>query len=160
MPPTPQAAKAAFHAGGAVTLVNSSRVSAAQALAVSKQPGWVSQGTPGVGDPCWSVTSSVSYGTWPYARTSYLYTYWCAVLGSYITYRASNTYHSTSGICSGSGDSNWRYSGGVGTTYVDVYSQTYFSCPTPWWFTLNDRVWEIHHYNTWGQAWFVSYGDS
>ncbi len=77
---------------------------------------------------CASVTSRVSWGTWPYQRVLYENTYWCAVYGDHITgYSTSVTTDQT--LCSRQNTDHFTYSGGVGYAWVTVQADATWTCP-------------------------------
>jgi hypothetical protein len=141
------------------------RASVGEARAAAQQPGAVTEGSLDTEAPsvlgarslaratatyCWSGQVSMQWGTWPYDQHVYDHTYWCAVYGSYITYRSTNVTHG-SNLCSGSGDYSFRISGGVGYSSVTIEAGAYFNCPTtiPW-ININRHDWLHDKYTAWG----------
>ena len=82
---------------------------------------------------CWADRAWWQWGTWPYEQRLIDTTYWCAVYGERITYRATTV--TTSGTLCGT---NWRthqlIGGGVGFHGMTIRSSAGFACPTviPW----------------------------
>lgn len=90
----------------------------------------------GVSRPvCWANAAWHQWGTWPYQQRITDTTYWCAVYGSHITYRAAVT--TASGTLCGV---QWRtmalIAGGVGRAFPSFTNRASasFACPTiiPW----------------------------
>jgi hypothetical protein len=102
------------------------------------------------GNACWYVALANGLGIFPYERTHHAATYWCAVYGQYLTYRRTDTRGDTNGFCSTTGTGNWKMGGGVYYRWVKVHTWSSFSCPTPWWWSLNDTLWMNIAYNVWG----------
>jgi hypothetical protein len=96
------------------------------------------------GNGCWYVETSRSRGLWVYHREMVMTTTWCAVYGSYITYRRTNVVGRTSEVCWGHSTSRLKISGGAGYRWVKVHGAASFRCP------LFDRLWLDVSYNVWG----------
>jgi hypothetical protein len=96
------------------------------------------------GNGCWYVETSRSRGLWVYHREMVMATTWCAVYGSYITYRRTNVVGRTSEVCWGRSTSRLKISGGAGYRWVKVHGAASFRCP------LFDRLWLDVSYNVWG----------
>jgi len=84
---------------------------------------------------CWANAAWWQWGTWPYQQRITDTTYWCAVYGSHITFRTSNT--TASGLlCGVEWRANGVIAGGVGKsfTYFTNRASAGFSCQTvvPW----------------------------
>lgn len=108
---------------------------------------------------CWYTEWKHDRGVFPYWRGVYQGTYWCAIYGSHITYRTSNTWTRVNGVCSQNGAvGQWKVVGGAGYSYVVVHSEASFSCRTPWWFPLNDNLWMEPAFNAWGNTSMSRYG--
>lgn len=102
-------------------------------------------------EACWYAEPWQSRGVFPYWRKHIAATYWCAEYGNYITYRRTNQRPDVNGVCSHTGHSHWRTSGGIGYSWVKIHAWMSFSCPTPYpWFELNDTLWMNPAFNVWG----------
>lgn len=84
---------------------------------------------------CWAVAAWHRWGTWPYEQKITDTTYWCAVVGSHITFRSSVTTASGT-LCGVEWRTNGVIGGGVGRyfTYFINRASAGFSCQTaiPW----------------------------
>ena len=167
-PPTPEQVRADFAAGAKTPkVVELRRVTPKEAMtkAFPDGPGDAersgdrgaetgfaatsSEGTVG-GNACWYSELVNGMGIFPMERNHHAATYWCAVYGQYLTYRRTNTRGATNGVCSTTGTGSWKMGGGVHYRWVKVHTWSSFSCPSPWWWTLNDTLWMNIAYNVWG----------
>jgi hypothetical protein len=82
---------------------------------------------------CWANAAWRQWGTWPYEQKITDTTYWCAVIGGRITYRAS-TPTASGTLCGVSWRANALVGGGAGFTWFTIRTSAGFSCPTviPW----------------------------
>jgi hypothetical protein len=132
------------------------RVSAEEARSVTSSPEFRVQVAREVrseslaAESCWEHSPWTQWGTWPYQQRVTDHTYWCAVYGRYITYRAQHVLLGTS-LCSHSSPYGFRISGGVNHSWVETQAGGSFSCPTtiPW-FTLHYDRWFRVARNAWG----------
>lgn len=120
------------------------------AVAPATVPSTSSSEGDGGGNACWYVALTNGLGIPPYERNHHAATYWCAVYGQYLTYRRTDTRGAPNGFCSTTGTGSWKMGGGVYHRWVKVHTWSSFSCPTPWWWTLNDTLWMNIAYNVWG----------
>lgn len=105
---------------------------------------------------CASVTSHVSWGTWPYQRVLYENTYWCAVYGDHITgYSTSVSTDQT--LCSSQNTGSFTYSGGVGYSWVTVQANATWSCPIIGVVPYSIGGWIRTAYNAWGNSEIVDH---
>lgn len=115
----------------------------------------------GGGSVCWQApwNLSQSWGSLTYERHVNEYRYWCTnYLGGPQTYRVS--YVQTSSIwCSSSNQYAIKFSGGNGYTWTTVETGANFSCPTPWYWSLNSLDWQRWSCNTWGNCARVASGE-
>jgi hypothetical protein len=167
-PPTPAEVRGAFDAGArGPTVVEFRRVTLQEAMTkafpsgrmgevdrvaappASKAQASSSEGAAG-GNACWYVAVANGLGVFPYERNHHAATYWCAVYAQYLTYRRTDTRGAPNGFCSATGTGSWKMGGGVYYRWVKVHTWSSFSCPTPWWWTLNDTLWMNIAYNVWG----------
>jgi hypothetical protein len=164
-PPTPESVRAAFDGNArGPTVVEYRRVSP---LEVGRKPANVpanaaTEGPEIAANPntvCWYLELSNARGYFPYHRRHHLATHWCAnYYGGDINFRQSWTWGTVSGTCDVTETDNWKIGGGVGYNWVKVHSHASFSCPTPWWWRLNDTLWMNVAYNVWGN-WAVEESD-
>ena len=134
---SPQDALAAGAAAGATT---------------STAPGYTSPGAAvAASTGCASVTSWVTWGTWPYERTLYENTYWCAVYASHITYW-STTVTTSQTLCRPEGTASFAVSGGIGYSWVEVQANANWSCPIVGVIPYGVGGWIRTSYNAWGNA--------
>jgi hypothetical protein len=105
---------------------------------------------------CASVTSWVSWGTWPYQRVLYENTYWCAVYGDHIT-SYSTTVTTNQTLCTRQDADHFTYSGGVGYSWVTVQADATWSCPIIGVIPYSVGGWIRTAYNDWGNAEVVSH---
>jgi hypothetical protein len=134
-PVSKQDAVAAMTAPGAATTVTDG--SASPAVAVAEATG------------CASVTSWVTWGTWPYQRVLYENTYWCAVYGDHVT-SYSTTVTTDQTLCSRQNVDHFTYSGGVGYTWVTVQANGTWTCPIIGVIPYSIGGWIRTAYNAWG----------
>jgi hypothetical protein len=116
----------------------------------------------GASDAAATTAAAAVYCTWaewdhhrgifPYHRWIVGHTYWCYHYGGDITYRASSTSARVDGVCSGSGERDWKVSGGAGYSWGVVHHEADFSCATPWWYPLNDTLWMEPAFNSYGNT--------
>jgi hypothetical protein len=136
-------------------------VSRAEALAALTRPGATTAVAPGFTTPqlavaaanaCFSWASGWHWGTWPYEQEIWDHTYYCAVYGSYITYR-STTVTAGGTLCGVESRDDWISSGGIGYFWMVVHAQARFSCPTviPY-ISIHPTDWLETAYNAWGNA--------
>jgi hypothetical protein len=168
-PPTPQEAareRARFDARPSTpVIVADRRVSAAEATSGAIGPSYgtvelaTAGGAPSTYSEEGSVTGQCRYveyrhdrGIVPFERAHHAGTYWCYVYNNRITYRRTNTWGRATGLCSTTDARNWKIGGGAGYRWVKVHSEAWFSCPTPWWYTLNDSLWMQIAYNVFGNS--------
>jgi hypothetical protein len=98
-----------------------------------------------------TATAESVWSTWPYDQHVYEDRYWCANrYGGTITYRVSHV-RGASTLCSWGNAYGYKWSGGVGYTWVAVKSGATFTCPTniPYVNLHLDR-WQIVSSNGWG----------
>jgi hypothetical protein len=105
---------------------------------------------------CAAVTSWVTWGTWPYDRTLYENTYWCAVYGDRIT-SYSTTITTDQTLCSRSNTDDFPYSGGVGYSWVTVQANATWSCPIIGFIPYSVGGWLRTAYNAWGNSQIVDH---
>jgi hypothetical protein len=135
-------ALAAMSGPGAATTLASGYASPAQAVAASTG--------------CASVTSWAGWGTWPYDRTLYENTYWCAVYGDHIT-GYSTTVTTDQTLCSRQSVDHFTYSGGVGYSWVTVQANGTWSCPIIGVIPYSIGGWIRTAYNAWGNSEIVDH---
>lgn len=101
---------------------------------------------------CWNWDPSYQWGWTPQQRILIEHRYWCAYLGGTIQYRTSSVRGSTT-FCSWSNPYTYRYSGGVGYTWVKAQDGASYSCPSgiPW-LTYNFDQWMRPSTNSWGNG--------
>jgi len=141
-PVSKDAALAAMTAAGASTTLDGAYASATAAVAAATG--------------CASVTSHVSWGTWPYQRALYENTYWCAVYGSSIT-SYSTTVTTDQTLCSRQNADRFTYSGGVGYSWVTVQANATWSCPIIGVIPYSIGGWIRTAYNAYGNAEIVGH---
>ena len=105
---------------------------------------------------CASVTSRVSWGTWPYQRVLYENTYWCAVYGGSIT-SSSTTVTTDQTLCSRQNADRFTYSGGVGYSWVTVQANATWSCPIIGFIPYSVGGWIRTSYNAYGSSEIVGH---
>ena len=105
---------------------------------------------------CASVTSHVSWGTWPYQRVLYENTYWCAVYGGYVT-SFSTTVTTDQTLCSRQNADHFTYSGGVGYSWVTVQANATWSCPIIGFIPYSVGGWVRTAYNAYGSSQIVDH---
>ncbi len=101
---------------------------------------------------CSSYVSGWSWGTWPYDHAVYDHTYFCYLLGSYITSHSTTVTTETT-LCGTEWRDHFVYSGGDGYFWVTIQAEAGFACPTaiPW-ITIHTSSWLRTAYNAWGNA--------
>lgn len=105
---------------------------------------------------CSSYHSWVHWGTWPYDRTLNEYTYFCYLVGNWITtYSTSVSTDQT--LCQLQDKSWFTYSGGVGASWVTVQAQAVWSCPIIGFIPYSVGGWLRTAYNDWGNASIVDH---
>jgi hypothetical protein len=157
-PDPPNRVAALTNTPGLVTMGPAQRITAAQALAASKSYGR-SEGNPGSGDPCWTVTITAHWGAfWPFRQFVAAHDYWCTpLLGGPLSYRSTNVTLFSDGYCSYDSPYSYRNWGGMGYTTVGYTAGGSFSCPTsiPW-ITYHYNRWHEDELTSWGGAWIVA----
>lgn len=131
-----------------------------EAAAAAAQSGAVTQAAPGFASPtaalaaanaCFSWSSGWSWGTWPYSQHITDLTYYCAVYGSYITWR-STTVQASSPLCGVDWADSPIISGGIGFFWMTVQATASFSCPILGLVPYHKVDWLRTAYNAWGNA--------
>jgi hypothetical protein len=141
-PVSKDAALAAMTGQGAATTVAGGYASPAAAVAAATG--------------CASVTSRVSWGTWPYQRVLYENTYWCAVYGDHVT-SYSTTVTTDQTLCSRQNSDRFTYSGGVGYSWVTVQANATWSCPIIGVVPYSVGGWIRTAYNAYGSSEIVGH---
>ena len=139
-------------------------VSKDDALAAMARPGANAHVTAGSTLPaavalatnCSAVRTWVHWGTWPYDRTLYEYTYWCFTVGNWIT-SYSTTVSTDQTLCTLQDKSQFPYSGGIGASWVTVQVQAVWSCPIIGFIPYSVGGWLRTAYNDWGNASIVDH---
>jgi hypothetical protein len=139
-------------------------VSKQEALAAMAQPAAATHVTSGstlatavaAATSCSSARSWVHWGTWPYDRELYEYTYWCFAAGDWIT-SYSTTISTDQALCTLQDKSQFLYAGGIGAPWVTVQVQAVWSCPIIGFIPYSVGGWLRTAYNDWGNASIVDH---
>lgn len=141
-PISKQQAADAMAAPGAATTLAAGYPSAAAAV--------------GAATGCASVRAHVGWGTWPYQRDLYQYTYWCAIVGDRITsYSTVVTTDQT--LCTRQNTDNFVYSGGIGYFWITGQAQATWTCPIIGVVPYSVGGWLRTAYNAWLNAQLVAH---
>jgi hypothetical protein len=182
LPPIQAIQNANPNAPGISTAPALQRVSPAEVIQAAQQPGADVEGTPpvvgnpktsvalsaddaegGGGSVCWRWLPGLTWGTWPLENGMTENRYWCAsYVGGWITYRVSHVYpmYGINSYCwYTDGAYAFRYSGGVGYSWVTVQVGANFACPS-WPFYLPATHWSRwfrYASNVWGSGSLVDH---
>jgi hypothetical protein len=163
-PLPPDEATALIQAPATSGVDASTPISKHDALAAMSQPGAETHVTSGstlaaavaVATGCSAYRSWVHWGTWPYDRTLYEYTYFCYAVGDWIT-SYSTTVSTDQTLCTLQDKSQFLYSGGIGAPWVAVQAQAVWSCPIIGFIPYSVGGWLRTAYNDWGNASIVDH---
>jgi hypothetical protein len=168
MPKSSAEAKRLASTGAAFGAGAVHEITPAEAFALSKQPGAVTEIAPGLTPAqafgldsaastgatsplaaeatlgqyvCWSdyqYPPHVTWGTYPLQQTVYDHQSWCAYYGRFITSRTQYVSLGST-FCSHHDPYGYRLSGGVGYSWVSTRAGGSFGCPTGFPWLINNR---------------------